>query len=179
MNSLPKTVTRQRRDCDLNPGRPSAPESSTPTTRLPSHSSIYCNESIEKYLSQNTDACIIITRGHVLWSHDFRFKDDLHRVFAKSAGCRSVHGLCLTDDKMPPVERITSRYVSAIIDRHTVGAIRRQNYSLKLNIDHYSDIELIRSPQLATPSGANKTHRGRPDSTATSINLLRPSNDSD
>ena len=32
MNSLPKTVTRQRRDCGLNPGR-SAPESST----LPSH----------------------------------------------------------------------------------------------------------------------------------------------
>ena len=28
--------TRQRRDCDLNPG-PSAPESSTLTTRLPSH----------------------------------------------------------------------------------------------------------------------------------------------
>jgi len=35
VNSLPKTVTRQRRDCDLNP-RPSAPESSTLTTRLPS-----------------------------------------------------------------------------------------------------------------------------------------------
>ena len=36
LNSL--TVTRQRRDCDLNlnPG-PSAPESSTLTTRLPSH----------------------------------------------------------------------------------------------------------------------------------------------
>ena len=37
VNSLPKTVTRQRRvgrDCDLNPG-PSAPESSTLTT-LPS-----------------------------------------------------------------------------------------------------------------------------------------------
>jgi len=28
VNSLPKTVTRQRRDCDLNAG-PSAPESST------------------------------------------------------------------------------------------------------------------------------------------------------
>ena len=28
MNSLPKAVTRQRRGCDLNPGR-SAPESST------------------------------------------------------------------------------------------------------------------------------------------------------
>ena len=36
VNSLPKTVTRQRRDCDLNPG-PSAPESSTLTTRLPIH----------------------------------------------------------------------------------------------------------------------------------------------
>ena len=36
VNSLPKTVNGQRRDCDLNPG-PSAPESSTLTTRLPSH----------------------------------------------------------------------------------------------------------------------------------------------
>jgi len=36
VNSLPKTVTLQRRDCDLNPGL-SAPESSTLTTRLPSH----------------------------------------------------------------------------------------------------------------------------------------------
>ena len=36
VNSLPMTVTRQRRDCDLNPGL-SAPEFSTLTTRLPSH----------------------------------------------------------------------------------------------------------------------------------------------
>jgi len=36
VNSLPKTVTRQRRGCDLKPG-PSAPESSTLATRLPSH----------------------------------------------------------------------------------------------------------------------------------------------
>jgi len=36
VNRLPKTVTRQRRDCDLHPG-PAAPESSTLTTRLPSH----------------------------------------------------------------------------------------------------------------------------------------------
>jgi len=35
VNSLPKTVTRQRRSCDFNPG-PTAPESSTLTTRLPS-----------------------------------------------------------------------------------------------------------------------------------------------
>ena len=33
MYSLPKTVTRQHRGCDLNPGL-SAPESSTLTTRL-------------------------------------------------------------------------------------------------------------------------------------------------
>ena len=36
VNNLPKTVTRQRRGCDLNPD-PSAPKSSTLTTRLPSH----------------------------------------------------------------------------------------------------------------------------------------------
>ena len=36
VNSLPKTVTRKRRGCDLNPD-PSAPEYSTLTTRLPSH----------------------------------------------------------------------------------------------------------------------------------------------
>ena len=43
VNSLPKTVNRQRRDCNLNPG-PSAPESSTLTTRLPSTlmMCIYC-----------------------------------------------------------------------------------------------------------------------------------------
>ena len=35
VNSLPETVTRQRRGCDLNPGH-TDPESSTLTTRLPS-----------------------------------------------------------------------------------------------------------------------------------------------
>jgi len=39
VNSLPKTVTRQRRDCDLN-SDPSAPESSMLTTRLPSRSHV-------------------------------------------------------------------------------------------------------------------------------------------
>jgi len=42
VNSLPKTVTQQRRDCDLNPG-PSAPESSTITTQLPSHAREHSN----------------------------------------------------------------------------------------------------------------------------------------
>ena len=42
VNSFPKTVTGQRRDCDLNPG-PSAPESSTLATRLPSHPREECD----------------------------------------------------------------------------------------------------------------------------------------
>jgi len=42
VNSLPKFVTRQRRDCDLNSG-PTAYESSTLITRLPSHlEDCYC-----------------------------------------------------------------------------------------------------------------------------------------
>ena len=47
VNSLPKTVTRQRCGYDLNPG-PSAPESSTLTIRLPSH--------LEKEIVQGTTA---------------------------------------------------------------------------------------------------------------------------
>ena len=43
VNSLPKTVTRQRRDCDLNPGL-SAPESSTLTTRLLNRPSVYVTD---------------------------------------------------------------------------------------------------------------------------------------
>jgi len=51
VNSLPKTVTRQRRDCDLNPG-PSAPESSTLTTRLPSHPlRIYSSHNFYHYVA--------------------------------------------------------------------------------------------------------------------------------
>ena len=42
VNSLPKTVIRQRRDCDFNPG-PSAPESSTLTSRLGVYDFIFEN----------------------------------------------------------------------------------------------------------------------------------------
>ena len=50
VSSLPKTVTRQRRNCDLNPG-PSAPESSTLTTRLLSHPELHY---LVKYECQKT-----------------------------------------------------------------------------------------------------------------------------
>ena len=49
MNCLSKTVTLQRRGCDLNPG-PSAPESSTLTTRLPSHPYPYIHTYIIKVI---------------------------------------------------------------------------------------------------------------------------------
>ena len=56
MNSLPKTVTRQRLDCDLNPG-PSAPESSTLTARLPTSYTV---------LSRNSGICK--NKGTSLWN---------------------------------------------------------------------------------------------------------------
>jgi len=50
VNSLPRTATRQRRDCDLNPG-PTAPESSTLTTRLPPGKYLDCQLDVQ--LSSN------------------------------------------------------------------------------------------------------------------------------
>ena len=55
VNSLPKTVTRQRRGCDLNPGR-SASESSTQTTRLPSHPPSIEQQRNEKHPAESTAA---------------------------------------------------------------------------------------------------------------------------
>jgi len=61
VNSLPKTVTRQRRGFDLNPG-PSAPESSTLTTRLPSHP---IRKLEEKYSLESTDSRESEIRAHL------------------------------------------------------------------------------------------------------------------
>ena len=52
---MPETVTRQRRGCDLNPG-PSAPESSTLTTRLPS---------IKRMLKQHLVSYRIVSWGRI------------------------------------------------------------------------------------------------------------------
>jgi len=75
VNSLPKTVTRQRRDCDLNPG-PSAPESSTLTTRLPSRPNSLHNNSLYNFsLSKlNSDRVCGICRyksGKLEYSTEF------------------------------------------------------------------------------------------------------------
>jgi len=58
VNSLPETVTRQRRGCDLNPG-PTAPESSTLTTRLSSHPCGY--------------VCVKDDRECIIYSHSSHF----------------------------------------------------------------------------------------------------------
>jgi len=52
VSSLPKTVTRQRRDCDLNPD-PSPLESSTLATRLPSHTLTHDDTEIWTTVSEN------------------------------------------------------------------------------------------------------------------------------
>jgi len=65
VNSLPKTVTRQCRGCDLNPG-PSAPESSTLTTWLPSHP---CCLGLGIWLDRGRDRC---KGGVVRWSAWYR-----------------------------------------------------------------------------------------------------------
>jgi len=62
VNSLPKTVTRQRRGCDLNPG-PTAPESSTLITRLLSRPAQICtphliHKSVPPYQKRNVDRFI-------------------------------------------------------------------------------------------------------------------------
>jgi len=51
VNTLPKTVTRQRRGCDLNPGA-SAPESSTLTARLLSYTP--CRSNLCYYSHRST-----------------------------------------------------------------------------------------------------------------------------
>ena len=64
MNILPKTVTRQRRDCDLNPG-PSAPESSRLTTRLSSHPVIIVGCVKSKPMTAMTAVSVGVTIGNM------------------------------------------------------------------------------------------------------------------
>ena len=72
VSSLPKTVARQRRDCDLKPG-PS-------TTRLPSQSTELKNKPTNKREARLT----------AVWG----FKN--HQLFLSTVSKRSVHGLTVT-----------------------------------------------------------------------------------
>ena len=80
VNSLPKTVTRQRRGYDLNPGL-TAPESSTLTTRLPSHpSAMYTlhNKKMRKLISTSDSA--IVTATAVKFAAVARPERDINRL---------------------------------------------------------------------------------------------------
>ena len=93
MSSLPKNVIRQRRGCDLNPGS-TAPESSTRTTRLPSHTPCRLHRSTtaaaaggfaaepgQEILMDSCCCCCRATCGpRKCWSD-----------------CEEVHHACLTD----------------------------------------------------------------------------------
>ena len=62
MNSLPKAATRQRRGCDLNPG-PSAPESSTLTTRLASRRSNVTSRTNVSTLAHRSPGAVVVQVG--------------------------------------------------------------------------------------------------------------------
>ena len=64
VSSLPETVTRQRCNCDLNPG-PSAPEPSMLTTRLPTHPSVTGAYS-QRQLSQCTTSTLHCSAQEVM-----------------------------------------------------------------------------------------------------------------
>ena len=71
MNSLPKTVTRQRRSCDLNPG-PFAPESSTLTTRLLRHPPRNAVQVLDRPRNRVQILGRVLDppwKGHFCWSH--------------------------------------------------------------------------------------------------------------
>jgi len=84
VNSLPKTVTGQRRGCDLNPG-PSAPESSTLTTRLPepaenSHTKIKINTERDTKLETFTQhAAVAAKLVNGPWCKNNRWAPYSHR----------------------------------------------------------------------------------------------------
>ena len=82
VNSLPKTVTRQRHDCDLNLG-PSVPES-TLSTRLPSHP--YCWQYICKIANSQFLFAVMITAlaCHISQHVSQQFLFDVSDIMSKN-----------------------------------------------------------------------------------------------
>ena len=90
MSSLRKTLTRQRRSCDLNPG-PTAPVSSTLTTRLPSHQVMRYDEIDAEAIRYMEAALVVVTRRIVGTQYTMRS--------ASSRGLLRLH--LLTDARAP------------------------------------------------------------------------------
>jgi len=94
VNSLPKTVTRQRRDCDLNPDT-SAPESSTLTTQSTEPPNCTTAQIVTMYNTYNTyshrsfadSKGSLITAGPIIKSQQTELlssKDIISYQFAKT-----------------------------------------------------------------------------------------------
>jgi len=125
LNSLPKTVTRQCRDCDLNPG-PSAPESSTLTTWLPSHPIkiiiiMYNAQNMpseklragQKVLSRCTfgrkmllaSASVSIFRNYMTFAYGYFARFNIYFIHCRSESRRCFHDIVVmhTWNKVYPV----------------------------------------------------------------------------
>ena len=129
VNSLHKTVTRQRRDCDLNPG-PSAPKSSTLTTRLPSHPA-------RSYIKNNNRKKVFAEYAELTAAHEFQPvavetngpMDEATISFISESGRRVSEY---------PVDPFDSRYffqrVSVIIQRYN-SILFRETFPAEDEID--------------------------------------------
>jgi len=82
VNSLPKTVTQQRNSGDLNPG-PTAPESSTLTTRLPSHP-------LQCHPDKQTDNAPLVIGCSFTHGHSHTVQSNLDTMSNKK---HKIHGL--------------------------------------------------------------------------------------
>jgi len=92
VNSLPKTVTRQRRGCDLNPG-PTATESITLTTRLPSHHDSNSEELIEKKLFYSSRMGFCLAVNCVVTKNDRCFLETakFELIFLNKCKCNVIN----------------------------------------------------------------------------------------
>ena len=110
MNSLPKTITQQRRDCDLilNPGH-SVPEFSTLITRLPSHPS---------------------RGGERKMSHRLHFFVRRQREAGCSTDWHAVTAECVTDGRR---DRFASNQLTAPL---TTQSINQSIDQMKTNNKH-------------------------------------------
>ena len=96
VKNLPKTVTRQRRDCDLNPG-PSAPEFSTLTTRLPSHptSTLKVSDNDTRhYVDYISSAlCMVRTPAHESSQPNERYRHTKRHTSRRAMHCSQATNL--------------------------------------------------------------------------------------
>ena len=165
VNSLPKTVTRQRRGCDLNPG-PTALESSTLTTRLPSHPRtnyhyVYRVSQTEILsIFDRPMQCMYTAAWSVLKKWDIGLRGSLIMNFS------TTNEKCLCTTKMQPSFNrfgswlsLSRRQLTVQMWNDCLAQLLRAKISLSLSTSHLLDAPDTRQSILYC--GANGTHRER------------------